>query len=122
MVPGARYAISRIAPSATGATAKSRPTRRSRSAYAMSAAPQKAKAQAVSYCRCGTPTEGVGSTSWCQAAITQPETARTTAPTAAKRIADHAATRGTPLNFIRGRPGGESEAEFYLGALGVLSQ
>ena len=67
----------------------------------MNAAPQKAKAHAVSYCRCGTPTEGVAKTSRCQAAITQPETASTTAPIVAKRIADQAATRGTRPNIIR---------------------
>src|ERR1700694_4260993 len=88
----------------------------------MSAAPQKAKAHAVSYCRCGTPTEGVASTSWCQAAMTQPDTIRTTAPTAAKRNADQAVMRGT--NFIPGRPDCESEAGFYptrLAATGAVA-
>src|SRR3984893_13177702 len=115
-VPGARYANRRIAPSVKGTTASSRATRRNRNAYAISAAPQEAKAHAVSYCRWGTPTEGVAITSWCQAAITQLETARTTTPTVAKRIADRAAPRGTPLNFIRGRPDREREAGFYLDA------
>src|ERR1019366_1443019 len=88
----------------------------------MSAAPQKAKAHAVSYWRCGTPRDGVASTSWCQAAMTQPATATTTTPTAAKRIADQAATRGMRPNFIPGRPDRGSEAGFYLDALDARPQ